>query len=191
MSKKIGITGTIGSGKSLVGQILKDLGYPCLDTDKVNSELFNDQLVQIELINAFGSEVVEAGIVQRDVLRNAIFNSQQAKLQLEQILHPKIKAGVNNFLELDAPLLFVEVPLLYEVGWEHLFDEVWCVTSSDEIVLERLTNIRKISLEQAQNFLNLQYPKAKKVAKSDVIIINDGSILELTNQLKELISTYE
>lgn len=123
---RIAIIGGIGSGKSTVLDIVRNLGYPSLSADEMNRELLEDPQY-IRLLGAAFPDVVVDGRVDKDSLRNQIFSDKTKRLMLNNIAHPMIKRKIAS-IEKDP--LFVEVPLICESGMEKEFDELILVSAT-------------------------------------------------------------
>jgi dephospho-CoA kinase len=122
--------------------------------------------------------------VDKGDLAARLFLDKDLKARTEAILHPLILEEVNR-LSKGKPVVFVQVPLLFESGLEDQFDEVWCITCSQETALRRLQQGRSISPEEARRRWNHQMSPEKKAALSDVVIKNDGTREQLAQMLKE------
>lgn len=186
MSYKIAITGTIGTGKSTIRHYLQEKGYSILDVDVVNRTLLENPYVLLELENCFGSDIIENGILNKHVLRDYIFTDFEKKQRLEAILHPKILAEVQAFVASHPnQIIFVEVPLLYESGWDCYFDEVWLLYVEETKLKERLKEERGYSEEVIQGFLDKQMKQEEKVKRADVIIDNSNDKSTLFRQIDD------
>lgn len=183
---KIGITGTVASGKTAVGRVLEAAGVPVLDTDTVVARLYEDdpELIQ-QLAHTFGSAVLNAsGHVDKNALRQAAFYDPEKRRQLETLVHPRVGDRVKAFLtdtKLAGKIRAILVPLLFEANTEALYDEVWAVTIKPEVLLERLMTRDGITKDEAQRRISSQWSQDQKAAKADRVIDNSGS-LEATRQ---------
>ena len=147
--KIIGITGTMGSGKSQVGKILSEK-YSVLDCDKVNAELLLpnrkgfEELKERKLI-----KIDEDGYLDKKQLSFDMFQDKMIKKEVENILHPLIFQEMNAWIENQKDgLVFIEMPLLFEIGAQDHFDSIWCVVTKRNIALERLTKYRHIDTQE-------------------------------------------
>lgn len=178
---KIGITGTISSGKSWVGTVLKEAGVPVLDTDDVVHQLYrHDSGLRDELQRNFGDQVIDPeGNINRPALRDIVFNDKQKLDLLEKIVHPRVTEKVKAFFDdkqLLSPLRVVLVPKLFESKTEHLYNEVWTVVvKPPSELVNRLMKRAGISREEAENRLAAQLSQEEKAARSHRIIDNSGS----------------
>lgn len=191
---KIGITGTLGTGKSTVGKILQDLGVLVLDTDEVVHQLYARPEVVDWICLAFGEAMrTPENTVDRKRLGELVFNDAQQKQQLEAFIHPLVRQRTENFLNgpVQTPTKAVSiraalVPLLFEANSQSLYDEVWCVVVEPEsLLVERLKQRHPDWPElEIQNRLSKQWPQSKKAALSQQVIANNASVLELTQQVQ-------
>lgn len=185
--KKIGITGVIGAGKSSVIQILRQNGYTVLDCDRINDDLLlPNHKGYCQLVEAFHTGILhEDGTIDRLRMSDQIFSDPLKKQQAEAILHPLIKEEIyqqlNNHQK--EALVFVEVPLLFEAGWESFFDEVWVVASEESLLLKRLMEYRGFEEYEARRRLNSQIPQSIKTEKADRVLWNNSDIESLTKQI--------
>lgn len=189
--KKIGLTGIMGAGKSTVIACLKELGITVLDCDQINHACMEKgQPGYQKLIEAFGSAIVDGQAdIDRRLLANIVFKDDQKRRQLESILHPLIQQRMDEALlrhEQEA-LVVVEVPLLFEVHWEHHFDEVWVVSGDEAVLLKRLAAQRKMDEQETKRRWKHQISQAEKCRWADEVIDNSGTQEELRKQLKDLI----
>jgi len=182
--KLIGITGTIGSGKSEVTNYIKSLKLPTFSSDEYNSKLLKDKKV-IAAINKEFKGVVNNGRVDKKKLADTIFSSKTKRKKLESILHPLIIDEMVQELGKKG-ILFAEVPLLFESHLEGYFDTIILVSSSNPITLKRLEN-RGLNKLDAYKRIKAQMPVNKKAKGADIIIYNNGSLFELKSRIKRVI----
>ena len=185
--KKIGITGVIGAGKSCAIQILKTCGYTILDCDRINDELLlPSQKGYRCLVETFGDGILGSdGRIDRVKMSNQIFSDPIKKERAEAILHPMIKQEINQRIQAHAQesIVFVEVPLLYETGWETSFDEVWVIASDEELIWKRLMEYRGINEAEARRRMHHQLPQEVKIQKADHVLWNNSDKESLKQQI--------
>ncbi len=192
--KKIAVTGTIGSGKSTVSILLRRRHLPVFDADHYSRIcLHRDHPVYAEIVKTFGTDILdEEEEIDRKKLASIVFSSEEKRFLLNGLVHPYVLAGLEKFFEshADDPLVFAEIPLLYEAGWQKYFDEVLVVTCEDDTAVKRLMEYRNFTEEDAEARLRIQISKQQQLQKADLIIHNDGSLKELDQAvgaiLKEL-----
>ena len=142
--RKIGITGSIGAGKSFVGSLLRDRGFRVLDADVAVHDLYRENAaLRGELAENFGEECLTPDGVNRDYFIRKIFSDDGARERLESIVYPHLTRYVKEFLEAadGAPVKFVEAALLSRApGIVGMLDEIWIVDAPEDMRLERLVN---------------------------------------------------
>ena len=191
-TKVIGITGTIASGKSLVGKLLEKMGLPVIDTDHVAHDVLkNDDEVKEALRKRFGHGIFGSdGFVNRKALGAIIFSDDAARRDLDKIVHPAvIKACRQRVYSLGSiPVVYLLVPLLFEAGLEDQYDEIWTVIASPEVVRERLKKRDGLTDQEAEKRIAAQYPQAEKARRSDHVIDNSGTEDDTKRQVDFLLS---
>lgn len=182
----IAITGTIASGKSTLCRILKEKGFPVFDCDAINKDLLkkgNEGYKKV--VEYFGKDILnEQNEIDSKKLAQIIFNHSHAKKELEKIMHPLILEVLNQAKKNNQTLSFVEVPLLFEVGWEAYFDETWCVVVDDEILIERAIQ-RGMNKEDVLRRMANQMPSAIKKQKASVVLENNQDEQTLIHQIEK------
>jgi len=185
MSRVIGLTGGIASGKSLVSQTLKVLGMTVIDADQVGHEILaKDDAVKQEVIQAFGTEVLtEGGAVDRVKLGGIIFQDPERRKALERIMHPPIGEELWRRARESRDDVVLEIPLLIETGVHERVDLVVVVYATRERQLQRLMGRDGIAREEASRRIDTQLPLEEKVAYAHYIINNTGSAEETEDQV--------
>ncbi len=196
MVRIIGITGGIASGKSTVTEFLRQQGYQVIDADQVVHELQEpgERLYQA-LLSTFGSSILqEDGRLDRPKLGAMIFGNPQLLEQSSQIQNQIIReelAGRRDLLAGKEDIFFMDLPLLFELGYETWFDQVWLVDVTEETQLSRLMARNDLSQEEAEKRIAAQLSLQEKRNRADVLIDNNGP-LELTQeQLREALQKLE
>ena len=157
MSKKIAITGGIGSGKSTVSNILRDKGYPVYSCDEIYAELTNSKSYINEIAKAFPA-AVKQGEIDKKSLAEIIFTNEQERLRLNKIAHPLIMQTLLKQMNQDEnQIVFAEVPLLLEGNFENLFDQTIVVLRNQEDRIRSICARDGISPEKARERLNAQF----------------------------------
>lgn len=186
---KVAITGNIASGKSSVEQILREKSYKVLDTDIVAHNLLEDPYVKAQIEDAFKDyDILENEKISRPKLAKLVFEDEFLRKELEEILHPLIKDEIIRFFDCNQneKITFVSVPLLFEAGFESVFDKVILVYAKDEIRLQRLINRNDLTQENAQNRINIQISQEKKLPLADYVIYNEESISDLNKKVEHI-----
>lgn len=187
----IGLTGGIASGKSAVSGMLRELGAYIVDTDKIARDVvLPEQPAWLEIVAQFGSSVLlPDGRIDRQQLGDIVFNDITARKKLEDIIHPAIKsmvlAEINTASQQGQEIVVVDVPLLFEVGWQKMTDEVWVVYVNESVQLERLMRRNCFSAEQALARIHSQMQLAEKVRLAKVVIDNNGNLVATRQQVLE------
>lgn len=181
----VGLTGGIGCGKSSALQLFKEAGAAVLETDQVAKDLLEQHAgVRARLLEEFGPDLFTAeGKVDRAWLASMVFNNSDKLRALESIIHPEVRAVWLQELAQQHTLLVVEIPLLLEKSLQHHFDAIVCVACSDSISERRLQN-RGLSKEQIQLRKRNQLPLAHKIEAADHVLLNDGTIASLKQQIE-------
>jgi dephospho-CoA kinase len=192
--RKIGLTGGIASGKSSVSKMLaRQLGCVHIDADEICRQLLEPQEEGWQELNRiFGSRYLAAdGRINRPLLRKDLFENEKFRKEINTIVHPLVKRRILAQMDHiigsagDARVL-VEVPLLFEVHWEHLFDVIVVVYAAYEKCLNRLMKRDGIEKAAAVKELESQLPMAEKAMRADHVIDNSGPLPDTNNQVEHL-----
>lgn len=173
---KVGLTGGIGSGKSMVANFLAEFGAYVIDTDLIAHELTaaNGQAMAA-IQEFFGTTVVAPdGSLDRSAMRNLVFNNAQARAQLESILHPLIfQQALNNALQATGPYVVFVVPLLVESGrWLNRVDQVCVVDCEPETQIERVKARSGLTTEAIERIMYVQATREQRLAVADHVLFN-------------------
>lgn len=179
---RIAITGTIGSGKTTVSEYIRSLGYEVFDCDAVNAEILEKR--GYELLKDVFPECFFDNILDKEKLADVVFNDQEKKKQLENILHPII---LEELEKINNKIVIAEVPLLFEVNWNEHFDVNVLVVADRNIAISRLEK-RGLSYDDAVLRISNQMSTQEKIKKADRIIYNNGSLSLLYAQVDLLLS---
>ena len=179
---KIAITGNIASGKSQVEKILAQ-DFSVYDTDKIAHEILDT------ITDFYGYEVFTEGKIDRKKLGKLVFSNPELKEILEAIIHPQVKEILNDIFEKhkDDKYVFVSVPLLFEAGFEDMFDKIILVTTDDKTRLERLMKRDGLTQEDALKRINSQMSEKEKIKKSDFVIENNSDLPNIKKQIKNIV----
>ncbi len=183
---RIGLTGNIATGKSNVGQCLRELGAAYLDADKVAHEMMTPgQPAFVAVVAHFGPGILAAdGSIDRKKLGAIVFSDPEALRQLEQLAHPPTIAEVERRIQASAAaVVVVEAIKLLESGMAETYDAIWVTTCTEADQIERLTRSRGLSQEEALRRIHAQPPQAEKLARADVVIDTSGTKAETRAQV--------
>jgi dephospho-CoA kinase len=191
---KIGVTGTIGSGKSLVGRILSEQNIPVLDVDDVVHELLDSSKeMQSAIAKRFGDDVLIADghggtRVDRGRLGKIVFQNESDRRDLEKIVHPAVLRYSEQWVEQESsPIAAVLIPLLFESGNPRTFAQVWSVTCHETILRTRLRERSNLSEAEIDKRLAAQMSQEDKASHADCVIDNSGTVEETRRQVLSLL----
>lgn len=190
MSKIIGLTGGIASGKSTVTAYLRQKGYQVVDADRlVHSLQAKGGLLYQALILAFGTGILgpDQGL-DRPKFAQLIFNDPAARKKSADLQDRIIRQELikeRDRLAQEEDIFFMDLPLLFELDYEDWFDEIWLVVLDEDQQLQRLMARNGYSLEEAQKRVASQMPLSKKIRLADQLIDNNGSLEDTYRQLDQ------
>lgn len=193
---KIGLTGGIGSGKTTVANLFASFGVPIIDTDQLARHLVEPQTIGWQAIaDHFGPNILDPNTkeLNRRRLREIIFSNAAEKKWLEELLHPLIRAQVDQVLgTLKADYCILVIPLLLESEYDYDLDRILVVDTHPEQQVERVVARDQVKAEEAQQILAHQISREERLAQADDIIDNTLSDPEsLKAQVAELHQTYK
>ena len=188
-----GLTGGIASGKSTVVRMFVQEGAHIIDIDKLSRSVVEPHKpAWREVVRTFGEEILrEDGTLDRGRLGSIVFADPGQRKKLEQIVHPRVSEEYGRkliyILETEPQAIVIaDVPLLMEVGWEHLFEKVIVVYTPPECQKKRLIQRNGLSQEAALDRLRSQMPIEKKTRAADFVIDNTGTLEETNRQVKRV-----
>ena len=187
-SLKIGLTGGIASGKTIISDYFKALGIPIIDADVISHEVTKPNGSAFEeIISSFGSNILdESGLINRKKMRSIIFDDASKKEILEGIIHPKVREEMFNLVsQSNDHYLILSVPLLIETGMNKMMDRILVVDCSVETQIERLIQRDKINLDEAKSILRNQTNRSTRLKVADDLIVNEKNVT-LTDLEKEV-----
>jgi len=191
----IGVTGSICCGKSSVSRYMgRQLNAPVLNADDICRELLQKGKPGYAcVVKCWGHRFLESGgDIDRVQLREAVFNDARIRVELEGILHPLVRIQILEQMEKAKEIkqwLVVEVPLLFEVGWQDIFDITVMVYADPKTCLKRLMVRDNTSRRQGEKILAAQMDAGRKVQVADTVIKNTGSWADTVLQINHLIHT--
>ncbi|HAX02889.1 MAG: dephospho-CoA kinase [Tenericutes bacterium GWC2_34_14] len=186
-SHLIGLTGSIGSGKTTASKMFQSLGIPVIDSDLIVKNLWKNDLEMVkEIEHIFGFQMDQIG---KKRLAHIIFNDEEKRLKLNQIIHPRVFQTIEEEkIKLsDSPSIMIDMPLLFEVGYDRKVDEVVLVDVDKDQQIERIMKRDGISETEAITRIKSQMPLEEKRRLAHVILDNRGDIVSLEHQVKTYI----
>lgn len=186
--KTVGITGGIGSGKSVVCKILKLLNYPIYDTDSKAKILMNTSpVIKSKLTSIIGDCAYIGDKTNPTQISSFIFSSETNLKRLNSIVHPVVCEDFNKWREnQSSEIVFVESAILYESGLNNMVDEVWCVVADKKERIERVMLRNGLSEQEVISRINSQMSDEDRMALADYIIDNTGRVSLLKQIIKIL-----
>ncbi len=187
---RVALTGGIGSGKSLVGEILEQLGALVIDSDQLAREVIERGSPGYEeVVTAFGDSILSEGQIDRSKLAAVVFNESDLRKKLESIIHPLVREAAEKLARKlpSGAILINQIPLLVESDGAKRFDYVVTVSADEEIRRERL-RLRGLKDYEITQRMAAQVSDSEREKISNYIIRNDGSIDELTRAVEELMA---
>lgn len=193
MTKVIGLTGGIASGKSTISNIFKEVGWPVIDADQTARQVvMPGSLGLAQIVSRFGSQVLQPdGTLDRAALGSMVFDDPQNLSDLDQIEHPLIMAAIDKQLaglkKQGLPVVVLDVPLLFETGMDQECDLTVLAVVDHKTQLERLMKRDHCSKAAALKRINAQMPLEEKMRRADVTIDNNGSLAQTRLQVAKLV----
>lgn len=195
--KIIGLTGGIGSGKTTVSKYLKAKGFPVIDADQVARDIVAPGMkANLAIGSTFGGEVMNVdGSINRKKLGDLVFSDQEKLDKLNGITHEEIvgtiKKSIAVFKGKKEPILFIDAPLLFEVGLDALVEDTWVIDTPEDVRIQRIQKRDLMEVDKIRARMETQMDQASKNAKATVIIDNSNGMGELISKIDQLIKIYE
>ena len=193
MKPVIGLTGRLGSGKSLVAKKLSQLGACIVDMDKIGRlAVEHNRSVQLELEKAFGRSIFdEHHNLRRKKLADIVFVDERALARLNSIVHPTMLARARELIVKEKKrknclYIIVDAALLFEIAFQEECDFVVCVTAPLEVCLDRAEQFKNQSRRQALDRIRSQMPQEEKAKRSDYILENNSGLDHLDESVNKL-----
>jgi dephospho-CoA kinase len=192
---KVGLTGNIGSGKTVVAKVFSSLGIPVFHADNKARALLDDDRIKNEIRLIFGDQVFSpSGEVRRPALAEIVFSNQALLEKLNSIIHPEVRKSYRQWClqPRDSAYTLYEAAILFESGHYQEMDKIICVVAPEEMRISRVMERDGVSRHEVEMRIASQWPEEKKAELADYIIKNDGSsmiisqVLEVHNRLLEL-----
>jgi dephospho-CoA kinase len=193
LKKCFALTGTIGTGKSAVAAVLAELGAHIIDTDLIARQVVEPgQPALLEIVKMFGTEAVNPdGTLNREKVRDCIIRDPGMRNKLNGITHPRINRIVMERIESynrqnDGMPIIIDVPLLYESGWDKLFPDAIVVYAPETVQIERLMQRDGLDRRTAELTIGAQISIEEKKGKARFLIDNSGSLEDTRKQVIRL-----
>ena len=187
---RLGLTGGIGSGKTLVVTIWRRLGRFVIEADEIARTIVQPgSAVWQEIVACFGADcLLPSGILNRAWLRQRIFTDATCKKQLESIMHPVIRQRILAALEArnHEPLVLVSAPLLLETGLHRCVDKVVVVDAEEREQIARVMQRDHTGYQQVEQIMAMQYSREQRRRHADFILDNRTTVLHLYRQIRAL-----
>ncbi|MFZ4107644.1 MAG: dephospho-CoA kinase [Candidatus Planktophila sp.] len=184
----IGLTGGIGSGKSLAAQYFAELGALVIDADQLARDVISRGTEGFdEVVSYFGDSILKDGDIDRRALGQLVFNDPKAMSALEGIVHPRVTAEFNEAVQslTGEQILIYEIPLLFEKNAHDRFDSVITVEADMEQRIERL-RAKGLHMSEIESRIAAQASREQRVSVADYVLENSGSEDDLLRQVENI-----
>ena len=186
--KIIGITGGIGSGKSLISELFYSLGYPTYNSDIEAKRLYLNTEIKKEVISIFGEEVYNGNELNREQLGAKVFANKSLLEQLNQLIHPAVGIHFKNWVaDQDSEIVFKEAAILIESGAFKSCDYIITVSAPESLRIQRVMTRDGVSEADVKVRIDKQLSDKEREAYANWGILNDGT----TSVIKQVIDVYE
>ena len=191
----IGLTGSIGTGKSEVTRVLQELGAEVINADQVGHEAYTPHTESWNaVLDAFGRDILQSdGEIDRRKLGAIVFADPEQMAKLNGIMHPRMAGMVAEKTEQmrsrGVQVVVVEAALMFEAGWETLVDEVWATASPLEIVFQRLMSRNGLDEKEVRKRIQSQMDIQERLDRADVVVDNSGDVAALEATVRSLWET--
>ena len=188
----LGLTGSIGCGKSSLSNILKENNIDIIDADIISRKIFEDKKLLNLVFEHFGDCIKnEDGSLNRKALGNIVFNDDNKLIELNALTHPRIKEKIIKEIEMlklnNKEVIVIDAPLLIEGGYLEMVDKLLVITCNNEIQVSRIQKRDNCTREEALSRINSQMSQEEKVKYADYILDNSGSIEDLKENTREFL----
>jgi dephospho-CoA kinase len=190
---RVGLTGGIGSGKSTIASLFVMRGVPVIDTDEIARSLTEPgQECYDEIVRIFGDAILDGNRrIDREQLRERVFDNPDERHRLEAILHPRIRVIVlDKLTALEAPYVIVVVPLLIESGFTDLVDRVLVVDTLENVQIQRTATRSGLSEPEIRKIMSAQASRAQRLQLANDVIENNGDRKQLEAEVERMHQWY-
>jgi dephospho-CoA kinase len=184
---KVGLTGNIGSGKTIIAKVFSLLGVPVFHADLEAKKQFDNDMVRNSIREKFGPGVFSSsGEVLRPVLAEIVFNDPVMLDQLNKIIHPGVRKGYLQWCRHHSGIAYTlyEAAILFESGHYREMDKVICITAPEQLRIQRVMERDNLTRQEVERRMANQWDEAKKAALADYVIKNDETTMVITQVLE-------
>ena len=189
----VGLTGGIGSGKSAAANFFIELGVDLIDADDLAKNVLNKNSKGYELfINEFGEQYLDNDKnIDRDLLRKTIFNDSNKKNKLENIIHPQVRSGIEEFIKSPkSDYCIVVVPLIYETRSSSYYDRILVIDCDEEIQINRSAIRDNTENKEIKKIISKQASREERLSIADDVILNNRTLDSLKEEVIKLHKKY-
>ena len=189
----VGLTGGIGSGKSAAANFFVELGVDLIDADDLAKNVLNKNSKGYELfINEFGEQYLDNDKnIDRDLLRKTIFNDSNKKNKLENIIHPQVRSGIEEFIRTSkSDYCIVVVPLIYETKSSSYYDRILVIDCDEEIQINRSAIRDNTENKEIKKIISKQASREERLSIADDVILNNRTLDSLKEEVIKLHKKY-
>ena len=189
----IGLTGGIGSGKSAAAALFKDIGVDLIDADDLSRDSLNINSEGYKLfIEEFGDKYLDENKnINRELIRNLIFNDSDAKSKLENIIHPIVRSGIETFIKnKKSDYCIIVVPLIFETNSSKIYDRVLVIDCDVNVQISRTSKRDNQTKSDIENIINKQATREQRLSIAHDVIVNNGSLDLLRNEVLKIHKKY-
>lgn len=183
----VGLTGSIGSGKTLVARIFEALDVPVFYADKVARELLEEKHIKNAIVRRFGVSILDRDLqIVNKRLAAIVFGHPPSLKELNDIIHPEVRGKLHVWKADHAtePYLIHEAAILFESGFNTECEQVIVVSAPEEVRIQRVVERDGVSRQEVRQRINNQWPEEEKIKRADFVIINDGQQLVIPQVLE-------
>jgi len=187
MSMTVGLTGGIGSGKTMVGEVFRYLGTPVFKADDAGRILLDTDPEVIHKVGAlFGGEVYRKGYLDRSIIAHEVFRDADLLSKLNEIIHPRVRQAFEEWVDERSsdPYVIMEAAIIFESGSDQYLDAVIAVSAPEDLRIQRVVERDRVEAESVKIRIRNQWPEASILRKADYVIFNDGTQLVLPQVLR-------
>lgn len=193
MTRLVGLTGGIGTGKSTVCRLFAELGVAVIDADEIAREITAPHQPALHsIVREFGEDILDSyGRLRRDKLRVLVFSDPERRKWLETLLHPLIlEEMLRRAKEEKGPYCLLCIPLLVETGQSSLVDHVLVVDAPEALQVQRVIERDHLTIDEVKAIMQAQASRERRLKAAHDVIVNDGGLTKLAEQVKALHQRY-